>query len=137
MEDTSVKNVTICQPEQRNIYNKIFGGFLMRKAFELAWINACMFSKSRPLISVVDDITFKKPVVIGSILYFNSHIVYTKGNEMVTKVLAEKVEPETGEHEVTNEFFFTFVAPDRAQLSQVIPKSYAEAMMFIEGKRHV
>jgi len=56
---------------------------------------------------------------------------------MVTKVLAEKVDPATGEQEVTNEFFFKFAAPEKAELPQVIPKSYAEAMMFIEGKRHL
>ena len=29
--------------QQRNLYNKIFGGYLMRKAFELAWINATLY----------------------------------------------------------------------------------------------
>jgi len=47
MEDAMLKTVRICFPEQKNIYNKIFGGFLMRQAFELAWANACVYSKSR------------------------------------------------------------------------------------------
>ena len=29
--------------QQRNIYNKIFGGFLMRQAFELGFVNACVY----------------------------------------------------------------------------------------------
>lgn len=29
--------------QQRNLYKKIFGGFLMRSAFELAWANAASF----------------------------------------------------------------------------------------------
>lgn len=28
--------------QQRNLYNKIFGGYLMRKAFELAFANASL-----------------------------------------------------------------------------------------------
>jgi acyl-coenzyme A thioesterase 9 len=44
IHDSKLKTVIICFPEQRNLYNKIFGGFLMRQAFELAWTNVAMFS---------------------------------------------------------------------------------------------
>lgn len=29
--------------QERNIFNRIFGGFLMRKAYELGWANACSY----------------------------------------------------------------------------------------------
>lgn len=35
MEHLKLKNVLVCNPESRNIHNKIFGGWLMRQAFEL------------------------------------------------------------------------------------------------------
>ena len=38
-QDAKLKNLIICQPENRNRFNKIFGGFIMRQAFELAWAN--------------------------------------------------------------------------------------------------
>ena len=47
MDESMLKTVRICYPEQKNLYNKIFGGFLMRQAFELAWANACVYSKTR------------------------------------------------------------------------------------------
>lgn len=47
MEESMLKTVRICFPEQKNLYNKIFGGFLMRQAFELAWANGCVYSKNR------------------------------------------------------------------------------------------
>jgi hypothetical protein len=31
-EDAKLKNLIICQPENRNRFNKIFGGFIMRQA---------------------------------------------------------------------------------------------------------
>ncbi|XP_060582768.1 acyl-coenzyme A thioesterase 9, mitochondrial-like isoform X1 [Ruditapes philippinarum] len=74
MEETILKNLVICMPEQRNLYNKIFGGFLMRKAFELAFANASLFCKSRPHIEVVDDIAFKKSVEVGSFLFLSSEV---------------------------------------------------------------
>ncbi|XP_035397972.1 acyl-coenzyme A thioesterase 9, mitochondrial isoform X4 [Cygnus atratus] len=41
MEDAKLKGLQICHPQERNIFNRIFGGFLMRKAFELGWATAC------------------------------------------------------------------------------------------------
>nr|XP_013807385.1 PREDICTED: acyl-coenzyme A thioesterase 9, mitochondrial isoform X3 [Apteryx mantelli mantelli] len=41
MEDAKLKSLQICHPQERNIFNRIFGGFLMRKAFELGWATAC------------------------------------------------------------------------------------------------
>merc|ERR1712227_210263 len=45
MEDLKLKNVLVCNPESRNIHNKIFGGWLMRQAVELAWSTACLLSE--------------------------------------------------------------------------------------------
>ena len=42
-EDAKLKNLIVCQPEHRNRFNKIFGGFIMRQAFELAWANTYTF----------------------------------------------------------------------------------------------
>ena len=50
MEDAKLKNLVLCQPENRNRFNKIFGGFIMRQAFELAWANVYIFGKERPFI---------------------------------------------------------------------------------------
>jgi acyl-coenzyme A thioesterase 9 len=30
MDDTSLENTFTCQPQQRNMHGRIFGGFLMR-----------------------------------------------------------------------------------------------------------
>ena len=49
-EDAKLKNLIICQPENRNRFNKIFGGFIMRQAFELAWANAFTFRFNKNLI---------------------------------------------------------------------------------------
>ena len=37
-----VQNMVLCA-QQKNIYHKIFGGFLMRQAFELAWTDAALY----------------------------------------------------------------------------------------------
>ncbi len=116
--------------KQRNLYNKIFGGFLMRQAYELAWANACLYCKAPPKISVVDDISFKKPVLIGSLLFLTSQVVYTESNHIQVKVHAETVSPvNPNSREMTNDFYFMFTAPAHLDLPRVLPKTYAESMM--------
>lgn len=135
MEDAKLKNLIICQPENRNRFNKIFGGFIMRQAFELAWANTHVYGKCRPFIIHVDDIWFRKPVEVGSMLYFNSQVCYTEDNYVQTRVSAEVLDPETGNMSVTNVFQFTFEMRLH-EPHQIIPKSYNEAMMYLTGRRH-
>jgi len=134
-EDAKLKNLIICQPENRNRFNKIFGGFIMRQAFELAWANTYVFGKSRPFCMHMDDILFKAPVEVGQLLYFNSQVCYTEDNFIQTRVSAEVVNPKTGQLSVTNVFHFTFQIFDRDP-PFIVPKTYHESMMYLTGRRH-
>merc|ERR1712142_494582 len=134
-EDAKLKNLVVCQPENRNHYNKIFGGFIMKQAFELAWANTYVFGKSRPLCRRMEDILFKAPVEVGQLLYYHSQICYTQDNYIQTRVSAEVVDPSTGKLTVTNVFHFTFQILDR-EPPRLIPRTYRESMMYLIGRRH-
>ena len=136
MEDAKLKNLVICQPEHRNRFNKIFGGFIMRQAFELAWANAYVYSKEMPIIQYMDDILFQKPVEIGSLLYFNSQVCYTQDKYVQIRVSAEVVDPKTGHLSVTNVFQYTFSFLNDLIPAKIIPKTYHEAIMYLDGRRH-
>ena len=89
----------------------------------------------------MDDIWFRAPVEIGSLLYFNSQIAYTQDNFIQTRVSAEVgegrggrrnnyfvmqvVNPKTGELSVTNVFHYTFMIKDKIPPT-IIPKTYHE-----------
>lgn len=62
IKDTHLDNSFICQPQQRNIYGRIFGGFLMRRAFELAFSTTYAFAGAAPHFNEVDHVDFVKPV---------------------------------------------------------------------------
>ncbi|XP_022085419.1 acyl-coenzyme A thioesterase 9, mitochondrial-like [Acanthaster planci] len=134
MEDSKLKNLLICFPEQRNLYNKIFGGFLMRQALELAYANAAVYSRRRPIFKSVDSIQFRKPVEVGDLLYLSSQIAYTERNYMQLRVHAEVVDPKTGERDTTNVFHFT--VKSNGPVPPVQPKTYGESMLFLNGRRH-
>nr|GMD98559.1 acyl-coenzyme A thioesterase 9, mitochondrial-like [Ipomoea batatas] len=78
IQDTCLQNSLICQPQQRNIHGRIFGGFLMRRAFELAYATAYAFAGSAPCFKEVDHIDFLKPVDVGNFLRFKSCVLYTE-----------------------------------------------------------
>lgn len=64
LRDTSLENALICQPQQRNIHGRIFGGFLMHRAFELAFSTAYTFAGLVPCFLEVDHVDFLRPVSI-------------------------------------------------------------------------
>ena len=121
----------------RNLYNKIFGGFIMRQAYELAWANAELFGKARPRLCAVDNISFRRPVLIGSLLMFSSQVVYVERNMMLIRVHAQAIDPVKESKEMTNDFYFKFsVDPKMTALRNILPQSYSEAMIYIDGQRH-
>jgi acyl-coenzyme A thioesterase 9 len=66
--DTRLSNTLITQPQHQNTAGRVFGGFLMRRAFEIAFSCCYVFAGSRPHFLAVDDVTFKRPVEIGTML---------------------------------------------------------------------
>uniref|UniRef100_A0A8B9K165 Acyl-CoA thioesterase 9 n=1 Tax=Astyanax mexicanus TaxID=7994 RepID=A0A8B9K165_ASTMX len=122
MEDAKLKGLEICHPQERNIFNRIFGGFLMRKAYELGWANACAFAGCRPSLVAVDDILFQKPVEIGSLLMLSSQVCYTEGEHVQVRVHTEVLDPLTRQHSTTNVFHFTFRV--EKAVPAVLPQSY-------------
>uniref|UniRef100_G1SMI2 Acyl-CoA thioesterase 9 n=1 Tax=Oryctolagus cuniculus TaxID=9986 RepID=G1SMI2_RABIT len=134
MENSKLKSLEICHPQQRNIFNRIFGGFLMRKAYELAWATACSFGGSRPFVVAVDDIMFQKPVEIGSLLFLSSQVCFTQNNYIQVRVHSEVSSLQNKEHVTTNVFHFTFMSEKEVPL--VFPKTYGESMLYLDGQRH-
>ncbi|XP_076963656.1 acyl-coenzyme A thioesterase 9, mitochondrial isoform X3 [Callospermophilus lateralis] len=134
MESAKLKSLEVCHPQERNIFNRIFGGFLMRKAYELAWATACNFSGSRSFVVAVDDIMFQKPVEIGSLLFLSSQVCFTQNNYIQVRVHSEVASLQNKEHMTTNVFHFTFMSEKEVPL--VYPKTYGESMLYLDGQRH-
>ena len=150
--DTRVQIVKICHPQERNIHSSIFGGFLMREAFELAYTNATLFIRARPYTIAMDDVAFRKPVPIGSSLFLTSEVTYAEGEPHRTfqvSVTAEVIKDINSEtREVTNVFHFTFARGDETmtwgheiaqksfgRVNKLIPLTYGDTMKYLQGRR--
>lgn len=150
MEKTKLSTTSIMQPQYRNRHNfMIFGGFLLKQTFELAFCCAASFSHAKPTFVSLDPSTFENPVPVGSVLYLTATVVYCdpplvsgpddkpstnlSGHTRLQVRVDSKVRNvEHGETKPTGQFNYTFtVAAD----CRVIPKSYSEFMMYIDARR--
>lgn len=77
MERTSMQNAIVAMPQVQNLHGGIFGGFLMRRAYELAFSTAYCFAGARPIFLEVDQVSFTLPVNVGDLLIFHSNVLYT------------------------------------------------------------
>ncbi|KAJ3809201.1 Thioesterase/thiol ester dehydrase-isomerase [Lentinula aff. lateritia] len=151
MPETRIERCMLMFPQERNVHQKIFGGYLMRLAYELGFSNASMFCRSRVRFLGLDEISFKLPVPIGSILRLNSVILYDdffrqreeNGEANVYQLVhvgvkANVVDIKTGTEKTTNEFRFTWRGEEKlVKVRRVVPKTYREAMLWLEARRAV
>ncbi|RDI76475.1 hypothetical protein Vi05172_g13517 [Venturia inaequalis] len=150
MDQTVLRTAAIMQPQFRNRHHfMIFGGFLLKQTFELAFCCAASFSHSRPTFISLDPSTFHNPVPVGSVLYLTATVTYTDppaidspgdetsnvpaGKTRVHVRVDSKVrDVEHGVTKPTGQFNFSFEV-DRDV--RVMPKTYTEFMMYIDAKR--
>mmetsp|Transcript_15031 Transcript_15031/g.16718 ORF Transcript_15031/g.16718 Transcript_15031/m.16718 type:complete len:323 (+) Transcript_15031:744-1712(+) len=134
MASTTLDSVLQCQLQERNTNNKVFGGYLMKQAFNLAWTNAHVFSASQPRFLALDEVIFHRPVSIGDIVFFTSQVVYTHGPTIGIEVVAEVMNYKTHTKVKSNTFHFLFTCPD-AIVNRVVPVTYEESMKYLLGRR--
>jgi acyl-CoA hydrolase len=126
-------------PEQENVPQKIFGGYLVRRAYELASINAEEIAPDRPVILRVNRINFLQPVRMGDKLHFVSRVVYTGATSICVEVSIERVGRERDTRALSNTCVFTFVNVDSDMIPRpvppVYPTTYAEDARYLEAHR--
>ncbi|EOX93679.1 Thioesterase/thiol ester dehydrase-isomerase superfamily protein [Theobroma cacao] len=144
LRDTHLENAMICQPQQRNIHGRIFGGFLMHRAFELAFSTAYAFAGLVPCFLEVDHVDFLRPVDVGDFLRLKSCVLYTELENpdqplINVEVVAHVTRPEIRSSEVSNTFYFTFTLRPEAKATKngfkirnVVPATEEEGRRIIE-----
>ena len=126
-------------PEQENVPHKIFGGYLIHRAFQLAAIHAEEIVDGRAVVAAVNRINFKQPVRIGDKLRFVSRIVYTGRTSIAVDTKIERISRDKSVRDVTNDCIFTFVHVDAGlgplPVPRVFPASYDEDARYLAACR--
>ena len=148
MKDTRMGTTVVCHPQMRNVHNKVFGGYLMRKAYELAWANANVVTRGPVYFLELDDIFFQAPVEVGSLVEFQARSTYgfnSSGSEIPStlsvSVRADVMDPVTWKRQRTNTFEFVFscdppTASVKGRLApEIWPVTYEEGMAYLMSRR--
>ena len=154
-----MQSTAIMQPQYRNRHNfMIFGGFLLKQTFELAFSCCAAFSHVRPHFVSLDPSTFENPVPVGSVLYLTAQVSYTdpplitaedlhhdgsaprasneasKFTRVQIRVDSKVRNVEHGETKPTGQFNYTFLVEKDIK---IMPQTYSEFMIWIDARRRV
>eukprot|EP01032_Pedospumella_encystans_P013733 gene13733-15798_t len=80
MKHTGLENSVVCQPQNVNTGGRVFGGFIMHRAFDLALSTSYIFAGAYPIFLEVDKIAFRRPLDIGDLLRLKSRVIYSSAN---------------------------------------------------------
>lgn len=138
MSSSLIQSVQIMQPQYRNRHNfMIFGGFLLKSTFELAFTCTSALSHARPRFLALDPSTFANPVPVGSVLYMTAVAAYTEpgpgdSTRVQIRVDTHVRSVEHGEVRPTGQFNYTFEVP--GELS-IVPQTYGEFVIYLDARR--
>jgi len=126
-------------PEQENVPQMIFGGYLIRRAFELSAICSELAAPDRSIVVAVNRINFFKPVRMGDKLHFTSRVVYTNDSYVCVEAGIERIGRNRNSRALSNSCLFTFVNVDqemaRRPVPTVYPTTYAEDARYLVAHR--
>lgn len=126
-------------PEQENVPKSIFGGYLIRRAYELASICAEQLAPDRPVIVAVNRINFFHPVRLDDKLHFTARVVYSGATSVVVEANIERISRDRSSKAISNSCLFTFANVDRTltprSVPPLYPTTYGEDARYLQAYR--
>ncbi len=139
VKDLLIDSSCRAYPEQENVPRTIFGGYLIRKAYEVAALAAEMIAPGRVIPCRVNRINFNQPVLLGDQLKFSARVVYTGKTTISVQSDIERFNRGAGEKALSNSCLFTFrnvdddMKPQKVPL--IYPATYAEDARLLNAYR--
>lgn len=126
-------------PEQEYVPHRIFGGYIIRRAYELSAICAELVAPDRALIAAVNRINFFHPVRLGDKLHYTCRVVYTCDSFVCVEASIERISRDRTAKALSNSCLFTFVNVDRElrhrPVPGIYPGTYAEDARYLAARR--
>ena len=94
MNRTKICNIKLLQFQDKNIYNKVFGGVVLRESYDLAYTLTLMYSNQIPKLYHIDDVNFFEGADVGTILKYDAMITYVEKYLIHIKVKISRIKPE-------------------------------------------
>ena len=137
--DLTLQSIQRAYPEQENVPRTIFGGFLIRRAYEVAALAAEMVAPNRVVPCQVNRINFNQPVLLGDQLEFTARVVYTGKTTITVQSDIERFSRSAGDKALSNSCLFTFRNVDDNMdprpVPFIYPVTYAEDARLLNAHR--
>jgi len=129
-------------PEQEYVPHRIFGGYLIRRAYELSTLCAELVAPDRAIIAAVNRINFIHPVRLGDKLHYTCRVVYTSDSFICVEASIERISRDRSSKTLSNSCLFTFVNVINIDnelchrpVPQIYPTTYAEDSRYLAAHR--
>jgi len=137
VRDFTFRSSHVIYPEQRNVHGKLFGGYTMEQAQNLAQYAAAFLAQGNPIFPLgIDEAIFMQPIAIGDLITFCARIVHSTAHTCRVLVTVEVRDPADRDRvpKRSNRLMFLF-ASDHFPSHPVVPETYSEILMHIDAKR--
>ena len=126
-------------PDLEMVPTSVFGGYLMRRAYELAALCAELVAPGRAVIKAVNRINFLQRVHIDDKLHYTCRVIHTGTASISIEADIERISRDRRSNALSNTCLFTFVSVDaRMQpkpVPTVYPTTYAEDALYLAAYR--
>jgi acyl-CoA hydrolase len=135
----SLEMSVLMTPEMANFYGNVHGGQLLKMLDEVAYACASRYCGQYCVTLSVNQVFFKHPIKIGSLVTFLASVNFTgkTSMEIGVKVISEDIHTRSVTH--TNSCYFTMVAIDDnkrpVKVPQLQPETELEKQRFKKGKK--
>jgi len=137
MSEHRLESTQLIWPNEMNVHGTVFGGVVTRTAVEVSYMTVAQYVHSTAWAELVclDDVFFLNPIPSGAMTKYVGQVVYTVGMDVVVRVECLLVPPK--QHPVVWQrgtvFYFHFRWPPI--VPRVVPESYEEYLLYMEGRR--
>ncbi len=139
VSELTTSGYDLTYPEHENVPTKIFGGYVIHRAFMYSSICAELIAPDRPTVVAVNRINFHHPVRIADKLHFTSRITYTGRTSIRVETDIVRISRDRSSTSLCNTCVFTFANVDadlqRRPVPPVFPTTYAEDARYLAAHR--
>jgi acyl-CoA hydrolase len=139
VSDLTTSGYDLTYPEHENVPKKIFGGYVIHRAFMYSSICAESIAPDRPTVVAVNRINFHHPVRIADKLHFTSRVTYTGATSIRVETDIVRISRDRSSTSLCNTCVFTFANVDaelqRKPVPAVFPTTYAEDARYLAAHR--
>jgi acyl-CoA hydrolase len=129
-----VEMTELVLPNDTNLLGNLLGGRLMHWMDIAGGMSAARYSNHNVVTAAVDNLTFHRPIKLGELVNLRAAVTWTGRTSMEIKVTVYAENTATGDIQLANEAFFTFVALDDTgkpvSIPTLLPETELEKQMF-------